>query len=107
VRQDQDKRYARQIMVPEVGPEGQALLSTKRVLIAGAGGLGTPCAAYLAGAGIGHIASTRQRCCIFVQPPQADSLHHARHRQRKGQSPGRKTCSSKRRGESLSPWFKA
>ncbi len=56
MRQDQDKRYARQIMVPQVGPEGQALLSTKRVLIAGAGGLGTPCAAYLAGAGIGHIA---------------------------------------------------
>jgi molybdopterin/thiamine biosynthesis adenylyltransferase len=55
VRQDQDKRYARQIMVPEVGPEGQALLSTKKVLIVGAGGLGTPCSAYLAGAGIGHI----------------------------------------------------
>ena len=42
MRQDQDKRYARQIMVPQVGPEGQALLSTKRVLIAGAGGLVLP-----------------------------------------------------------------
>lgn len=48
-------RYARQIIMPEIGKEGQTLLSGRKVLIVGAGGLGTPCAAYLAGAGVGHI----------------------------------------------------
>lgn len=49
------KRYARQIQLPEIGLKGQALLLGKKVLIVGAGGLGTLCAAYLAGAGIGIL----------------------------------------------------
>ncbi|MBN1847211.1 MAG: HesA/MoeB/ThiF family protein [Deltaproteobacteria bacterium] len=52
---DERKRYDRQIMMPEVGEEGQEKLKQAKVLIAGAGGLGSPISIYLAAAGIGHI----------------------------------------------------
>ena len=49
------KRYDRQMILPEVGSEGQLKLKKSKVLIIGAGGLGSPAAMYLAGAGVGTI----------------------------------------------------
>lgn len=49
------ERYQRQIMLPEIGTEGQRLLQKARVLIVGVGGLGSPIALYLTGAGVGTI----------------------------------------------------
>ncbi len=49
------ERYSRQIMLPEIDEEGQAKLSQASVLLVGLGGLGSPVALYLTGAGIGRI----------------------------------------------------
>ena len=48
-------RYARHISLPDVGIEGQKLITQSRVLVVGAGGLGSPVLLYLAAAGIGEI----------------------------------------------------
>jgi len=53
--EDQIYRYARHIILPEVGGKGQKKLLAARVLLLGAGGLGSPIAYYLAAAGIGNI----------------------------------------------------
>lgn len=52
---DQLLRYSRQIMLPEIGIEGQQRLWESHVLIAGMGGLGSPVAMYLAASGVGRL----------------------------------------------------
>src|SRR5512142_3421075 len=83
---DQVSRYARHLILPEVGGAGQAKLLNARVLLLGAGGLGSPAALYLAAAGVGTIgivdadtvdASNLQRQVIHGQAdvgrPKVDS----------------------------------
>jgi molybdopterin/thiamine biosynthesis adenylyltransferase/rhodanese-related sulfurtransferase len=51
----QQSRYSRHLLIPEVGTNGQAKLLDSKVLIVGAGGLGSPSALYLAAAGVGTL----------------------------------------------------
>lgn len=71
-----ESRYARQLMLPEIGPEGQRRLAQSSVLIVGLGGLGCPVALYLAGAGVGRLglcdadrvsASNLQRQTLYAE----------------------------------------
>jgi molybdopterin/thiamine biosynthesis adenylyltransferase/rhodanese-related sulfurtransferase len=52
---DELRRYGRHLVLPEVGTEGQRRIKQSRVLLVGAGGLGSPTALYLAAAGVGTI----------------------------------------------------
>lgn len=51
----QQRRYSRQLLIPEIGQKGQRKLLDSKVLIIGAGGLGSPAALYLAASGVGTI----------------------------------------------------
>lgn len=55
VSPSQARRYARQMLIPEIGAEGQRKLLDAKVLLIGAGGLGSPIALYLSASGIGTI----------------------------------------------------
>lgn len=55
LQNDEVLRYSRHLIIPEVGMKGQKLLKASRVLIIGAGGLGSPLGLYLAAAGVGTL----------------------------------------------------
>ena len=52
---NEKSRYARHLLLPEIGERGQKALKSSKVLVVGAGGLGSPVGLYLAAAGVGHI----------------------------------------------------
>lgn len=66
---DQLLRYSRQIFLPDIDEAGQQRLAAARVLVLGLGGLGSPVATYLAGAGVGRL--------VLVDPDKVDvsNLH--------------------------------
>jgi molybdopterin/thiamine biosynthesis adenylyltransferase/rhodanese-related sulfurtransferase len=83
-------RYSRHLLIPEVGEEGQLKLLESRVLLVGAGGLGSPASLYLAAAGVGRIgivdadvvdASNLQRQIVHstegLGEPKVDSARRA------------------------------
>jgi molybdopterin/thiamine biosynthesis adenylyltransferase/rhodanese-related sulfurtransferase len=87
---DQKNRYSRHVLLPEIGLEGQLKLLDAKVLLLGAGGLGSPTALYLAAAGVGTLGivdddvvdvSNLQRQVIHttdgVGQPKVDSAERA------------------------------
>jgi sulfur-carrier protein adenylyltransferase/sulfurtransferase len=89
---EQRERYSRHLLIPEVGLEGQVKLLESKVLLLGAGGLGSPVALYLAAAGVGTIGivddddvdlSNLQRQVIHTSDrigvPKVDSAEEAMH----------------------------
>jgi molybdopterin/thiamine biosynthesis adenylyltransferase/rhodanese-related sulfurtransferase len=87
---DQKSRYSRHVLLPEIGMEGQLKLLDAKVLLLGAGGLGSPTALYLAAAGVGTLGivdddvvdvSNLQRQVIHktsgVGEPKVDSAERA------------------------------
>ncbi len=72
---DQVKRYSRHIIMPQVGSKGQRALLQSKVLIVGAGGLGSPAAVYLSLAGVGTIGIV-DFDVVDITNLQRQILHH-------------------------------
>lgn len=100
VSQETADRYARHLVLPQVGPRGQARLAASRVLLAGLGGLNSPVAMYLAAAGVGTLGladfdrvdrSNLQRQVLYgendVDRPKTDAARRSLQRD----NPGLKT----------------
>ena len=68
-------RYSRHILLPEVGGKGQKKIAKGKVLLVGAGGLGSPAALYLAAAGIGTIGLIDSDV-VDLSNLQRQVLHH-------------------------------
>ncbi len=75
--EEQIHRYARHIVLPEVGGKGQARLLSARVAIVGAGGLGSSAALYLAAAGVGALGIVDSDT-VELSNLQRQVLHHTR-----------------------------
>ena len=93
---DEIERYARHLILREIGGVGQARLSKARVLVVGAGGLGSPAILYLAAAGVGTIG--------IVDPDQVSLSNLQRQIAHRTQDVGRlKTVSAVERVNAINP----
>ncbi len=93
---EQKERYRRHLSLPEVGEAGQAKLLQARVLLLGAGGLGSPAALYLAAAGVGTLGIVDSDA-VDLSNLQRQVIHT---RERQGQS---KVASARAAIEALNP----
>ncbi len=75
--EEQIRRYSRHIILPEVGGKGQRRLLNSKVLLIGAGGLGSPAALYLAAAGVGTLGIV-DFDAVDLSNLQRQILHHVR-----------------------------
>lgn len=73
--EDQITRYSRHILLPEVGGKGQKKIAKAKILLVGAGGLGSPAALYLAAAGVGTIGLIDSDL-VDLSNLQRQVLHH-------------------------------
>ena len=78
------ERYARHIVLREVGGPGQAALKEASVLVIGAGGLGAPALMYLAAAGVGTLGAVDDDTGLAVQSAAPDHPYHAGYRTAQG-----------------------
>ena len=72
---DQRRRYNRHLIIPEVGEDGQGKLLDAKVLLIGAGGLGSPVALYLAAAGVGTIGLVDFDIVDDIEIDETDGAH--------------------------------
>ena len=89
---EQRERYSRHLLIPEVGLEGQQKLLEAKVLLIGAGGLGSPAALYLAAAGVGTLGIVDDDEVDLTQPPApGDPQHRARSASRRSSPRSRRS----------------
>lgn len=93
---EQKERYSRQIVLPDFGEEGQERLRTSKVLIVGAGGLGSSCALYLASAGVGTL-GIADSDCVSLSDLNRQILYST------GELGNQKTNSARQRLAALNP----
>ena len=72
---EQLERYARHIVIKEVGQKGQQKLLDSKVLVIGAGGLGSPALMYLSASGVGNIGIVDSDC-VDLSNLQRQIIHH-------------------------------
>ena len=81
---DEVRRYSRHLIIPDVGMTGQKRLKNAKVLVVGAGGLGSPALLYLAAAGVGTLGIVDFDDGRRVQPAAPDHPRPVRHRPAQG-----------------------
>ena len=94
---DELERYARHIVMREVGGTGQQALAGGEILVVGAGGLGAPALLYLAAAGVGTLGIVDDESCRPLQPAAPGHPPQRRYRPRQGRFRRRmRSCASTR-----------